>query len=567
MGLLLVNLCLCSWEKSYIALTLYKKKNLQTNPRFYEKAGHATAFPWSGNSEDLNKLLKKRYTVTAGKNKSWYSQKGLFGRTGATIIHIGLLWTMAAGFYRILADDFKWGVYDATVILPEGQSSSSYVTRKNRLKQPTSDNLTPVDMPFSLRAVDFNAEYFPHSTVAKNFASLVELTDGGTRRIYEVTMRHPVMYKGYKITQNSFSPNERIQRGKFRVTDKKSGKFIEVDTIPGDPVKLRGLDDQHFILVDDLKPGAHYFVQDLESQKVVEQGTVEDPETLPLPIDTAPFASELAQSRYSMLVAALFPNFTFDENKQPTTKDEKFENPAVMVMLFKNGRPNGYTWLFLNPEAQKIVGQPHPEVELHFQNYRKKEGMTTETNTLYDYEVQLDVKQKSDGTDLGPVWLSAGQLKELSVSPAMLSTGNVRMDRLKTSHGDSMSSDTQIAAADEPTSAPAVAANPPTNHFSVEFMGMTAGHVTFLGFMKDPSVAWIFTGCIIIILGTLIAFMFVYREVWCYYDEKTGLLYMATAVRGTSPGAHREFDRLVAAVKALSRSQPVQPLATSEQPA
>ena len=81
-------------------------------------------------------------------------------------------------------------------------------------------------------------------------------------------------------------------------------------------------------------------------------------EQLPLPIDMQPFSQELAQSRYSVMVAALFPNFTFDDNKQPTTRDEKFENPAVMVMLFKNGRPNGYTWLFMNPEAQKIVGQP-----------------------------------------------------------------------------------------------------------------------------------------------------------------------------------------------------------------
>src|SRR5690606_16192687 len=81
--------------------------------------------------------------------------------------------------------------------------------------------------------------------------------------------------------------------------------------------------------------------------------------------------------------------------------------------------------------------------------------------------------------------------------------------------------------------------------FHAQYLGTATGHVTFLGFMKDPSVVWLFIGCLIIISGTLIAFSIVYREVWCYYDEERGLLYLATAVRGTSPGAHREFDRLV----------------------
>src|SRR5690606_41146622 len=129
---------------SYIALTLYKKKNYQGNPRFYEKAKHSTAIKWNGTPEQLETLFKKRYTVTARSDKKFYLQKGLLGRAGATIIHIGLLWTMAAGFYRILADDFGWGVYDATVILPEGQSNNAYVTRKDRLKDASGDNLRAV---------------------------------------------------------------------------------------------------------------------------------------------------------------------------------------------------------------------------------------------------------------------------------------------------------------------------------------------------------------------------------------------------------------------------------------
>jgi len=596
MGLLLVNLCLCSWEKSYIALTLYKKRNFQKNPRFYKAAGHGVAFPYTGSQEALEKELKKTYSVTAKSGTGFYSQKGLFGRAGATIIHIGLLWTMLAGFYRILADDFRWGVYDATIILPEGQFSTAYVTRKNRLKDPSGDNLLQRSMPFMVRCLDFDAQYFPHSTVAKGFASTVELVDGDFRRIYEVSMTHPILHKGYKITQNSFSPNEHINRGKFRVTDTKTGKFTDVDLSAGDPVRIRGFGDKApWIQVDALSAETRFHILDMDKGKVLQDGNVVKPEAMPLPIDMRPFAEELAQSRYSIMVAALFPNFTFDEDKQPTTRDEKFENPAVMVMLFKNGRPNGYMWLFLNPEAQKIVGQPHPELDLTFVNFRKKsDSPADQPENIYSYEVELQVTEKASGHSLGSVWLSAGQLKELQVSPALLKSGNIRMDQLSETHGSSATSGTEelasnhdhtsgtteTAPADALTSAgplenmsstatldralseaettASASDNPsvPAGRYQVEYMGMTNGHVTFLGFMKDPSVAWLFAGCIIIIGGTLIAFMLVYRETWAYYDPETGLLYMATAVRGTSPAAHREFDRLIDRIKAIPPAKP-----------
>lgn len=568
MGLLLVNLCLCSWEKSYIALTLYRKRNFQTNAKFYEKAGHSIAFPWNGSLEHLDEKLGKKYTVSKSSGAAFYSQKGLFGRAGATIIHIGLLWTMAAGFYRILSDDFGWGVYDATIILPEGQVSSTYVTRKDRLKEPAGENLKPVAMPFALRNLDFNAEYFPHSTVAKSFASLVELSDGDYRRIYEVSMTNPVIYDGFKITQNSFSANERIQRGKFRITDTSTGDYTEADAMPGDPVRLRGLGDNPlFIQVESLSPDTRYHILNLDQQKVIEDGAAMKPEELPIPIDTRVFADELADSRYSVMIGALFPNFTFDENKQPTTRDETFDNPAVMVMLFKNGRPNGYTWLFLNPEAQKIVGQPHPEVSLTFENYRRKANGTTATATLYDYEVNLKIVEKASSKDVGEAWLSAGQLHELDVSNQLLKSANIRMDRLGETHA---TSETATAAAT--TSSPMSEKSSPVisgtiandsetsdtiadtqGRYQVEFMGMEDGHVTFLGFMRDPSVGWLFAGCIIIIFGTMTAFIFVYREIWCYYDKQSGLMYMATAVRGTSPSAHREFDQLVEEIKGSSK--------------
>ncbi len=559
MGLLLVNLVLCSWEKSYIALTLYKKRNTVANRPFFENATHSASIPWVGATDAVDRTLARRYTVTHRKGDAWYSQKGLLGRCGATIIHIGLLWTMAAGYYRILADDLGLGVFDSTVILPEGQSQQSFFQRRDRLKGSTADNLIERPMPFSLHLLDFRADYYPHSSVARYYSSLVELRDGSHTEIAEISMTHPLIYRGYKVTQNSFNENERVIRGRYRVSDSSTGQAVEVDAGAGDPVRLRlpGLEGVFFD-VDSLEPGARDRVLDLGSRAVIQSGTVSSPR--PTGMDMSQLEQQLKSSRYSILVAAMFPNFRLDKDNQPTTADDKFENPAVFVMVFKNGKPNGATWAFLNRGAQGIIGQPHPEVAVDFLEFRRAAGASG-GNGLFDYEVRLRVRQKQPDADLGEYWLSAGALQELAgISGGILALPQVT-NTAATPHGavgltDSLSSGTSEtsppAGGAGPQAAAAGGTLPQQTRFTVEYLGTAKGHVSFLGFMKDPSVIWIYIGSILIILGTLVAFLVTYREVWAFHDPETGRLYLATKVRGTSPAAHREFDRLVGELVELS---------------
>jgi cytochrome c biogenesis protein ResB len=572
MGLLLVNLCLCSWEKSYIALTLYKKKNIIASKGFFERASHMASMPWNAGTQTVKTLFQNRYTVAHFREAAGYAQRGLLGRCGATIIHIGLLWTMAAGFYRILADDFGWGVFDSTIILPEGETTNSYFSRIDRLKKNTEDNLREHKLPFNVHALDFRADYYPHSTVARYFASLVELTDGDHTQIGEVTMRKPMLYKGYKITQNSFSQNEHVIRGSFLVRDPRTGESEELDASPGDPVRISlGGSKDLFLQVDSLAPGVRYQILNLANQKVVAEGTVQSNDEGP-PIDTAELEKQLSASKYSVMVAALFPNFRIDENNQPSTLDERFENPAVFVMLFKNGQPNGYTWLFQRETAQNIIGQPHPEVEMHFTEYRKMPD-TTGSNGLRDYEVHLVITQKEPRKPLADFWIQPGVLHELeNVDEAILETPNVNVDNAhgsdtSTPQGTEKTTDTlQVGGAGPATPAAggeimSQSTSPPIKQsgtnpaLEVVFLGKTTGNVTFLGFMRDPSVGWLFSGCLIIIGGTLIAFLITYREVWFWHDSEEGILYLATQVRGTSPAAHREFDRLVNAIAEMAQNQ------------
>ncbi|MBX7244136.1 MAG: cytochrome c biogenesis protein ResB [Candidatus Sumerlaeaceae bacterium] len=556
MGMLLFNLVLCSWEKSYIALTLYRKRNLISRPGFFEKTGHGYILRWKGPIETVAALLKRRYTVVARDGSSFYAQKGLLGRCGATIIHIGLLWTIGAGYYRILADDFGWGVFDSTIILPEGGQSGVYYSRIDRLKQPSQDNLVERKLPFEVRALDFRADLYPGSSVAKFFASQIEVLDAGKSTISEVTMSYPILYKGYKITQNSYTENDRIVRGQFRIVDTSTGAFQELDAGSGDPIKLKlpGAENL-FFQVDEMDAGKPFKIVDLANHKVVQTGTLDGEGGAQPAFDMAGLEKQLQGSRYSFMISALFPNFQFDTNKQPTTKDEKFENPAVFVMLFKNGQSNGYAWLFLNQEAQKIIGQPHPEVEMTFKQYRLLPG-TDGKGGLTDYEVEIAFHQKSPPKELGSFWVPAGKLQEVTgVDDTILSSPAVNIQR---AHGDEMTTvgaATSVSpggAAAETASGGNKAPAAEKGRYQATFLGQSTGFVTYLGFMKDPSVGWIFGGVIVVILGTFVAFLVNYREVWVYYDAEQGLLYLATNVRGTSPRSHREFDRLVTEISAMT---------------
>gem|GEM_PF-6582803 len=560
MGLLLVNLVLCSWEKSYIALTLRQKKNTIATPAFYEASQHSATITPAPDAELVDQELRRFYSVTHRKGAAWYSQRGLLGRCGATIIHIGLLWTMTAGFYRILADDLGFGVFDSTIVLPEAESHATYFTRIDRLKGSTSDNLRQRQMPFTLRNLDFRADYHPNSSVARYYSTLIELRDGDHTQIAEVNMTNPLKYKGFKVTQNSFSDSDRIIRGHYRVTDMESGAAVELDASPGDPVRVLLPKSQNlFFQIDHFGPNGTFQILDLAAKNVIATGAVQS-EILPprqgdnSPSPMAALEQELATSKYALLPAALFPNFRIDESGQPTTSDDKFDNPATLIMFFKNGKSNGAQWAFLRPEAQSIAGQVHPEMAVQFVEYRMREGATG-TGGLMDYEIKLLVSQKDPATTLGEFWVKPGSLLELKeVSPSLLDSPLVS-DVTTTS-----ASETELTTAtqqDGGASSSAAATGGENARYRVTYLGTVKGNVSFLGFMKDPSVLWLYTGSIIILIGAMMAFLIPYRETWAFLDEKSGALLLATRVRGTSPPAHREFDRLVHRMAALADSQKV----------
>lgn len=554
MGLLVVNLFLCSWRRSYIALTLFRKRSYIENRAFYESAEHAYSLAWNGTLDPLLHALRKRYTIASVSGKTCYAQKGLTGRWGPTIIHLGLVWTLIAGFCRLLADDFGWGVFDATVAIPEGASTHSYFTRVDRTKPAAEDNLRENQMPFSVRALDFRADYYPNSSVPRHFSSILEVRDGTHSRIARVSMSSPLHYRGYKLTQNSFAESPTVLRGLFQVEDLNTGACEIVDVSAGDPVPLHhGMDNDIFLEVDRLEAGAEFRVLNLATGRVVQSGLVSSPiQDTSTPHDGA-LDTKLIGSRYAVVLGALFPNFRIDDAGQPTTEGDQFLNPAAMIMVYKHGEPNGHSWAFFDPKAQSIMGQPHPELELRFVEHRRVPGSKA-GGGLMDFEVLVEAHQKEPPKPLGSKWMRAGEPWELQVDDAVVSaplSGSpvpLHPQGSESSPSPAKGGAASLPAAGGSTDTIQTGSEPAHSAealYRVSYMGQTRGHVTYLGLMKDPSVGWLFAGCIVMILGAVLASTVPYREVWGWYDAEAGTLYLATSVRGTSHLAHREFRRFV----------------------
>jgi len=217
MALLGLNVILCTWTQLAATFALFRKKEYHTDRDYFARNGD-NQLPWTRTPEQLCGILSRLYTSVYQQGNAFYARRGYLGRMGFVMVHAGLLWTLIASGLRIVAEDFGWGIYGATITVPEGGTAKSYNTRKNRLMPLTEQNIVSRPLPFVINLISFRAEYYPNSTIPHDFTSLIELRDGSVKKEYRVSMNTPLTYKGYRITQNSYDETPGGTGGTTRYT-------------------------------------------------------------------------------------------------------------------------------------------------------------------------------------------------------------------------------------------------------------------------------------------------------------------------------------------------------------
>lgn len=64
-----------------------------------------------------------------------------------------------------------------------------------------------IDLPFTVVLDEFNIDYYPGTESAMDYSSKVTITDGADSFKEEITMNHPLKYRGYRLYQSSYDPD------------------------------------------------------------------------------------------------------------------------------------------------------------------------------------------------------------------------------------------------------------------------------------------------------------------------------------------------------------------------
>ncbi len=518
-ALLALNLVLCSWEKTWQALTLPKRTHFAASKQFFEQLGVAAVVERPERPEQLQQLLRRHFFFLSRQGNSFYAQKGVPGRWGATTIHIGLLLVMGATIVRGLASALGLGIYDANIIANEGDVARHYFTRKDRLAPATGPNLRPHALPFYFKVLDFSVENYPGSSVVKDFRCLIEAGEAEQPRIALLTMSSPFYFRGVKITLNSYSENPARQRPTYLVVDQVTSQSQEVDVADGDAVLLSLVPRYDFFLEIVTSGSQKIFrILDLGQHRVIQEGDVSGGPAL----RNAPMermiaeAKELPESIFLVRAAALRA-----AGSNAAAKGEARDG-QIIALHYKEGQFVEQVWI---AESETTISLGNRWL-LCLRS--QEDERTTESSAASS---RLWIAKQGDSNTSGQLVLTSDitlvEIRENEAKLELISKFPESPASLSSSRFDAQTS-------------------PASSRFQVIESTPRASYTVFLGLMYDPALPWFYLGCGVIFLGMALAFSMVHRELWFWYDPESGYLYCGMRFyRRESARGLREFWKIV----------------------
>ncbi len=507
LGVLVVNLVLCSWDRTVWAIKLWSRASYQRGKGFYlgQESGRQIAL--DGGPEPAVQELRRHYTTCRVEGNAVHAQRGLLGRLGAPVVHLGVVLVLVGGLVRMFGDRLGYAVFEGQVIISESGITDYYYVRRDRSQPLNEKNFREVPLGFQLRCLDFDEEKFPHSEVPRSYTSQVEVQDGNTRVPGIITMARPFHYKGYKFHQTSFAPNRQVERSMVEIVDARTQKRVAlVDVSPRTPVAVTKT--PYWFETKGLADGSQWELS--QNGRVVAQGRLERP-----------------GGRASFIVERLVSDFRIGADREVFSASDEWKNPAVLIGYHEGDKRIDGDWFFYRPEFRQMSVAKRGDYDLDFVDYRSI-AEETPSKSRSAFEVKIRVSRKT-GEEIGIYWLRIGEKLSLDEPYAEneVTTGTLTGSEVVSSAGIG------------------TAASEGESPFFVRYRGPTMGYDTILGVVKDPSTPITFAGCILIVLGSLLAFFITYRQLWGYYEADENRLYLALSVRGRSERPVKEYQRIV----------------------
>ena len=226
-GLLALNLIVCSIERLPAVWKMVTLDNLQLSPGKIARMPHYRKFQYSADQDSTSASLQKELaglgwqTESRKKDKDTviFSQKGPWTRLGVYVVHFSILVIIAGA---LIGSHFG---HTGGVNIPETTETDTIYQFKTG---------TPIDLGFTVRCNWFTMSRYPSGAPKEYQSELVILENNRemTRKIIEVN--DPLTYKGWTFYQSSFEPHKKIL---ITVTNQLNGNEERFLVTPQQPVR------------------------------------------------------------------------------------------------------------------------------------------------------------------------------------------------------------------------------------------------------------------------------------------------------------------------------------------
>lgn len=185
------SLTACTFKRQLPALRWFSRTwNFYTQPRQFQKFALSAEFN-QGSVDDLVPLLEQRRYKVFRQDNSLYAHKGIVGRVGPIVVHVGILVILLGGI---------WGAMTGFIAQEMIPSGATFQIRNITDAGPFAERQVPKD--WSVKVNRFWIDYTPDGTIDQFYSDMSVLDQAGKEvKRKTIHVNEPLRYRGVTLYQ------------------------------------------------------------------------------------------------------------------------------------------------------------------------------------------------------------------------------------------------------------------------------------------------------------------------------------------------------------------------------
>ena len=188
------SLTACTFTRQLPALKAARQWKYYQKPKQFEKLALSAELD-KGSISSLIPLLKERKYQVWQQDNALYARKGIIGRIGPIIVHLGMLIVLAGGM---------WGIFTGFFAQEMIASGNTFKIQNIIESGPLSNSQIPND--WSVKVNRFWIDYTSNGDIDQFYSDLsVVDNDGEELKRETIYVNHPLRYDGVTLYQTNWS--------------------------------------------------------------------------------------------------------------------------------------------------------------------------------------------------------------------------------------------------------------------------------------------------------------------------------------------------------------------------